>query len=513
MKHRRRFWMMNGALAVVVAVLALLGVNAIFSKASAPAAVRTVTVGMGDVSSTVSASGNVAPAQSEDVNFSTSGTVTAVDVALGQQVKAGQVLATMDPGPAQAALTAAQDSLTAAQDNLALAQAGGESPPEQAEDAATISSADAEVAAAQSALTAAQEKLASDQASCSSTTAASSTVNTSNTSSSGCSAVAGDQQSGTQDQNSLTQAQNTVSQDQLSIAVKRYVNPATILQGQATVTQAQETVTEAQKTLSETTLTAPLAGTVTVLNGAVGQTVSGGGNSAASSSGSSGSSGTSGTGASSGAASSGSSGSSGSTASSGSSASSGSTSPFLTLSNMSNLVVVAGFSEADATKVAVGQTASVTLSALTGTSVPGKVTAVSPVSTVVSNVVTYNDTVTLTDPSSDVKSGMTADASVTVASANNVLEVPSSVIATTGRASTVTLDNNGKQSSVTVTTGLVGNTDIQITAGLSAGETVVEPSVTVGSSASTGSTSRSTGTGTLGGGASTFGGGGFGGGG
>ena len=90
------------------------------------------------MTSTVSASGNVSPAQTENVSFATSGTVTAVDVALGQQVKAGQVLATIDPGPAQAALTAAQDNLTAAQDNLALAQAGGETPPEQAQDAATI---------------------------------------------------------------------------------------------------------------------------------------------------------------------------------------------------------------------------------------------------------------------------------------------------------------------------------------------------------------------------------------
>ena len=56
-----------------------------------------------------------------------------------------------------------------------------------------------------------------------------------------------------------------------------------ILQDQASVTQAQETVTQDQKTLSETTLTAPFAGTVTALNGAVGQTVSGGGNSAVSS--------------------------------------------------------------------------------------------------------------------------------------------------------------------------------------------------------------------------------------
>ena len=59
-------------------------------------------------------------------------------------------------------------------------------------------------------------------------------------------------------------------------------------------------------------------------------------------------------------------------------------------------------------KVASGQAATITLSALTGTSVPGKVTAVSPISTIVSNVVTYDVTVALTAPPSDVKPGMTA---------------------------------------------------------------------------------------------------------
>ncbi len=132
------------------------------------------------------------------------------------------------------------------------------------------------------------------------------------------------------------------------------------------VTQAQETVNQDQKTLSETTLTAPFSGTVTVLNGVVGQTVSGGGS-------------TRGVelrdrqfelrrrdrhGAGTGAAAA----TSGSSASSASSSSSSSSSTFLTLANPSDLQVVAGFAEADATKIAVGQPATVTFSALTNTS-------------------------------------------------------------------------------------------------------------------------------------------------
>jgi hypothetical protein len=179
----------------------------------------------------------------------------------------------------------------------------------------------------------------------------------------------------------------------------------------------------------------------------------------------------------------------------------------MTLSNLSTLEVATGFPEADAVKVKVGQPASVTLDALTGSSaVSGTVTAVSPVSTVVSNVVTYDDTITLTDPPSDVDSGMSATVAVTVASASNVLELPSSAVTTVGRLSTVQLDKNGKQTSQTVTTGLVGDTTTQITSGLSAGEVVVEPSVTVSGTSGT----ATTGTGTARSGVTGFGGGGAG---
>jgi macrolide-specific efflux system membrane fusion protein len=187
----------------------------------------------------------------------------------------------------------------------------------------------------------------------------------------------------------------------------------------------------------------------------------------------------------------------------------------LTISNTSSLEVVAGFAEANAVKLAAGQPATISLSALPSTSVPGKVTAVSPVSTVVSNVVTYDVTVSLTNPPSDVKPGMTANVSVIVASADNVLELPTSAITTTGRFSTVTVLKNGKQSTQTVTTGLAGDTNTQIMSGLSAGEVVVEPSVGVGTGG-TGATGTGTGAGGLGGGGGLFGGGGggtFGGGG
>ena len=53
----------------------------------------------------------------------------------------------------------------------------------------------------------------------------------------------------------------------------------TVAAAQANVDSAQLSVTSAEKALAATTLRAPMAGTVTAVNGAVGTTVSGGGSS------------------------------------------------------------------------------------------------------------------------------------------------------------------------------------------------------------------------------------------
>ena len=171
---------------------------------------------------------------------------------------------------------------------------------------------------------------------------------------------------------------------------------------------------------------------------------------------------------------------------------------------------MAGFAEADATKIAVGQPATVTLAALPSTEVAGVVASVSPTSIVSNNVVTYDETITLTNPPASVLDGMTADVSVVVQTATNVLEVPSAAVTTTGQFSTVTVLKNGKQTTTRVTVGLVGNSTTQILSGVTAGEVLVEPTATV-SSSTTGPTG-STRFGGGGGGGGGFGGGGFGGG-
>ena len=183
-------------------------------------------------------------------------------------------------------------------------------------------------------------------------------------------------------------------------------------------------------------LTAPISGTVTAVNGAVGSTVSAG-SSTVSVAGQS--------------SSTASSSSSTAVGGGGGSSSSSSSSGFVNIDSLHQLVVVAGFAEADAASLSVGQPATLTFPALTNTEVAGKVIAVSNSSTVVSNVVTYDATIALVNPPADIKQGMTTNVSVVTATRSRVLVLPTAAITTNGTISTVQVLRNGETSTVRVT--------------------------------------------------------------
>jgi multidrug efflux pump subunit AcrA (membrane-fusion protein) len=294
----------------------------------------------------------------------------------------------------------------------------------------------------------------------------------------------------------LAQARQSLAQTQATIAAGAAPTAATIAQDEAAVVQAKATLAADRAALAQNVLKSPVAGFVTSINGSVGETVSGSGStiSRASDAASASSSSAAGAGASSGSGASG----SGSTSSS----------AFMTIETLGKLQVVAGFAEADATKLAVGQPATVTFPALPSTEVAGRVTAVSSTSTVVSNVVTYDATITLVHPPAAVKEGMTANVSVVTQTRARALELPSAAITTNGTISTVTVLRNGKTTTKRIQTGLVGSSSTEIVSGLKVGDVVVLPTISVATSTTTTPT-----TGTFGGGGAFFGGGGFGGGG
>ena len=114
---------------------------------------RYATVQAGTVVSTASATGTVQSANTANADFGTSGTVTEIDVKVGDAVTKGQVLARLDPTAAQDQLNTANANLASAQQSLARANAAAPV------DASAVASAQAQVAQAQVAVDADQRAL------------------------------------------------------------------------------------------------------------------------------------------------------------------------------------------------------------------------------------------------------------------------------------------------------------------------------------------------------------------
>src|SRR4051812_43760628 len=108
---RRPTVLINAALAVLAVAGGFWAYQIVTGTSSAAAATttrtRVVPVTQGDVSQTVSATATVASSATSAANFVTSGTVTEIDVHVGDVVTKGQLLAKVDPTSAQSALDTA----------------------------------------------------------------------------------------------------------------------------------------------------------------------------------------------------------------------------------------------------------------------------------------------------------------------------------------------------------------------------------------------------------------------
>lgn len=89
----RRRWYLAGALVLIVAIVAT--VLLVRASSAAPAQ-QVVAARTGTLNRTVALNGTVAPANRADLSFGAGGQVTAVHVAVGQQVAQGQALAAVD---------------------------------------------------------------------------------------------------------------------------------------------------------------------------------------------------------------------------------------------------------------------------------------------------------------------------------------------------------------------------------------------------------------------------------
>ena len=448
-----------GLLAVLLGVL--IAHDVLFPPAASTTSLRTVTASLGSVRAAVSGTGTVAPAAQQNLSFGVAGTLAEIDVKVGDQVKQGQVLAKLDAASFQSALDQANNTLTQAQ--------------------ATLNNTESSNAITQArhSLQAAQQTLSDTQASVNLTNQQDAQVLSdaqAKPNSDGClnsppPAVC------TADQQAITQAQNKQATDQL--AGQRSINqataavtaaqdslnsqvtqrPNTIASQQAAVANAQLAVQTAQKNLTATTLTAPSDGTVISLNGQVGENTSAGTGVTAQAPGTTAPLPSS----------------SGSTSSSGGGGSA--TSSFMVLGSVSGMQVIAPFAEADAARLGANQTATVTFDAVPNLSVPAHVLAVASSATVISNVTNYYATLVIDRVDQRLKAGMTANASVVVQQASNVLMLPNSAITHLGNLAFVNLlGRDGKtQTRQQVQLGATGDQSSEIVSGLNEGDKVVLP--------------------------------------
>ena len=311
------------------------------------------------------------------------------------------------------------------------------------------------------------------------------------------STVTAGQTLGTLDTTDLQATANTdytayvyANQDLAAAQAQPNAQVSQINQAKQAVSQAKNTYNEAKANLAKATLTAPIAGLVIAVNGEVGGT-SGSSSSSSNSSGDA------------------------TTGSNSSSTGSSSSTAFVTIADVSSYIVTANIAEADIAKVTVGQAASLTFPALTGTTATAKVTAISPTATSSNSVVTYATTITLDKIPDGLRLGQTAEVAITIAtSAADALYVPAAAITTANGTSTVkVIDAKTHKTVVTdVTLGVVGDDGTEIKTGLTAGETIVigtvAPTTTTGTGTGAGA---GTGTGTRGGFGGAGGTGGFGG--
>ena len=449
------------------------------------------------MSTGVDSTGSVSSVGSTNLGFPTGGQLTAVDVKVGDRVTAGQVLATIDDFAARRQLQQARAQLAGQQAQLS-----------KVEDSTSVQGAQNSVDAAASIVSATKRQvdatLAADDAAVAAAGAsggsAAGAPGMTGTSAAGAGggvmggamslagsaasgamgAVGGASGAGGASASSPAQAsakrQADAAAGDLQIANARQgqvaaqnnldaasaARPNDLAAARAAVDAARAQVAVAQQAVTNTTLRAPSDGTITALNGGVGEFVAPSGSTTPVAPGTD-------------AAIPGAAQAAGSAA-----AAAGGASPsrpggtqFLVLQNLTRYAVVVPFQEVDAAQIAPQQRVSVSLDAVPDGSLAGTVLAVAPSSTAIGGSVEYYVTVALPDDPR-IRDGQSARATVITAESGPKISVPNRALHRQGNATTVTVVTpDGRQVPTPVTTGLAGPDRTEITGGLAEGQQVV----------------------------------------
>ncbi|HUQ41979.1 MAG TPA: efflux RND transporter periplasmic adaptor subunit [Candidatus Limnocylindrales bacterium] len=234
-----------------------------------------------------------------------------------------------------------------------------------------------------------------------------------------------------------TAAQNIVTtqqrgQQSIDNAQSAVANiPFNLQSAQVSVDNANSAVATATANLDSAILTAPAAGIVASIANQVGEFVSGGNTNSA----------------------------------------------FMVLTNTQSLVLHGTVGESDVAKLKLGQVANLTVDALAGQRMTGRVVSLDPVATIQQGVPVYGIDIAVDVPASSIKAGMSGSASVILASKQNVLTVPNTAIRTVSGQRGVQVLKDGEVVDTAATFGLANDTVTEVVSGLAEGDVVVIPTV------------------------------------
>ncbi|WP_425806505.1 HlyD family efflux transporter periplasmic adaptor subunit [Desulfitobacterium sp. Sab5] len=460
------------------------GVWAYKSFSAKPATTTTVNgkVTRGNVSKVITATGTVSYPKLINLTFEQTEKLIAKNIAVGDKVKAGQVLMQIDPSNLQQTVNQQQANLASAQAKLKQVQEDAlptaVSSLQQAQETLNTKKTALDTAKnnADSAYLANQVNIANQNVTQASNTLAQAMA------SGESSKIQSAQTALTQAQQALTTAQNAqnggaatalnIAQSAYDVAQQNLLltqekvnklengqNSADILTAQTAVQQAQAQLETAQTNLGKATMTAPFDGVITAVTGQVGQVME--------------------------------------------STTTSSSKPGVTLAADPDVLQIdTTVGQADVNSLKVGQKAEITLDTQADTKISGTVTAVAVQGTTSSNVTTFGVTVTVDEKGTILKAGMNANVNIILDQVKDVLTIPSEALKTqngknfvlvpnaSGEAASSKSSNKAKNSQtsnshlVPVEIGLNDGTNVEIKSGLTEGQEIIISVVTAATSKS-----------------------------
>jgi len=148
----------------------------------------------------------------------------------------------------------------------------------------------------------------------------------------------------------------------------------------------------------------------------------------------------------------------------------------LTVADLNQMVIDSHINQADVTRLKIGQKVDIQVEAVTGLKLTGVIERIAPQATLKNNIKGFSCRILLENPDERVRPGMTANISIPIALADNVLAVPLSAVFTEGGERFVYVKKNESWEQRPVKIGVADFSFVEITEGLYEEDTVaLEP--------------------------------------